>query len=208
VISQQSICGDHCAFRQRGANARRGNGLVTLIHQVQRLHGKTQPLALALEEKRRAAALATEMEIGPGNHAANAQPVHENGLDEVLCLGLREHVIEGQNDDAIQPERLGQPGLGIGLCQPEHEWRRREHIARMRLECQQQGRHALGPRPLAQGGDNGLVATMQPIEIADGDKSAPQVGGQVGEAGKTGKGHLATRTDAGDNRPLWRGWAL
>jgi len=113
---------------------------------------------------------------------AAAESVHQQVLQECAggqCAELRVEAHAQQARDAGRRQR-------IHLVAPVHEARRRrialEELLRLRLENHHRIRQ-LQPRarPPEQGQD-GLVAAMHAIEIADGQHGAVVTGAQVVEA--------------------------
>ena len=133
----------------------------------------------ASQEIRRAAALVAEMEIGADDDAGDAQRLDQEAGDEVLGLDLREVAVERHHDDAVEPERLGEPRLGVGGV------RRNMNGAGAKTSrgCGSKVSTIAGtPRAAARAFsavEDVLVAAMEAVEIADGDHGAVERGGHV-----------------------------
>src|SRR6218665_1191545 len=118
------------------------------------------------------------MEIEPGDNGAGMQPVDENRLDELFRRTGREFLVEGIFDYRMETHAFQKARLQGGRRQAENRGFRPEYGARMRLECQ----HERGDEPLFRESKRPLqhaaMATVDAIEIADGDDAALQPFGQ------------------------------
>ena len=103
-------------------------------------------LASACPKKVRGpAAVAAELEIGADDDAAHGERLDQETPHKILRLDLAEQAIERHDHEPVEPERLGEARLGLGIGQPKHEGIWREDVARMRLERQDDRRRALRP---------------------------------------------------------------
>src|SRR5690606_6324475 len=109
------------------------------------------------------------MEVRAGDDTFDGELFDENVADKIFGFRLRKSLVEGQDDDAVHAQRLSEPRLCVTVCQPEHERGRGEYVPRVRLECENQRGNACRRGALAQRCNDGLMPTVKPIEIADGD---------------------------------------
>ena len=71
-------------------------------------------LAGRLEEGRRAAALAAEVEIGADNDAGDTKRIDEEARTKSSASICEKSRLKRHHDDAVEAEGLGQPRLGVG----------------------------------------------------------------------------------------------
>src|SRR5712671_8178411 len=89
---------------------------------------------LADQQARRADPALAEMEVVADRDAADAEPLDQVMVNEILCRGAGAVLVEGHHDRASEA-RAGQKPQLVGLRgQPELRAVRAEKAARMRLE--------------------------------------------------------------------------
>ena len=125
-----------------------------------------EPRRLADQQARRADPALAEMEVVADRDAADAEPLDQVMVNEILRRGPGAGLVEGHHHGAGKPGPGQQPQL-VGLVgEPELRGVRAEKAARMRLEGQGQRRPAMGAAHLQGGGDHRAVAEMDAVEIA------------------------------------------
>ena len=109
------------------------------------------------------------MEVVADRNAADAEPLDQVMVNEILRRGPGAGLVEGHHHGAGKPGAGQQPQL-VGLV-GEAELRavRAEKAARMRLEGHGKRRLAVGAAHLQGRVDHGAVAEMDAVEIAHGD---------------------------------------
>ena len=172
MIAEQAVGGRNVARRQRRPDARGRDVVVALIEQVEHLDAEAVCRPGRAQKIRRSLPLKAKMEIGAYGHAPDLQRLDEEARDEIVCGDLGKILVERHDDDAVEPERLGDAGLRLARSEPEHERRRGEHVAGVRLEGEHDGRctHRIGAG--LQRREDMLMSAVQAIEIADGDHGA------------------------------------
>ncbi len=114
------------------------------------------------------------MEIKAGDDGAGAQPVDQNGIDELFRRALRKLAVEGVFDDGAEADGLENTCLQRRRRQAEDRRFRAEDGTGMRFEGQHQCRYAARLGQFQRTVQNGAVAAMHTIEIADRDDAAAQ----------------------------------
>ena len=115
------------------------------------------------------------MKVEPDRDPAHTEAPDQDFRHELLGRQAGERRIEGQHHRAVEPGRGQQPQFLPLIGQPEQCLVRPEIAARMRLQRQDRGR--LARRGGARHGkiDDGAVAAMHAVEIADRDHGAAQL---------------------------------
>ena len=122
--------------------------------------------ASAHQQARRSDPALAEMEVVADRDAADAEPLDQIMVNEILRRGAGAGLVEGHHHGAVKPGPGQQPQL-VGLVgQPELRAVRAEKAARMRLEGHRKRRLAMRPAHLQGGRDHGAVAEMDAVEIA------------------------------------------
>ena len=120
-----------------------------------------------------------EDEIPADDDVTGPQPTEEDGIDEVLRRTPGEVEVEMEDIEVIGAERRDMAGLGAQRRQAERRVIGPEHTPRMGLEGEHAKRCAQIPGDRAGLADEGLVAEMDAVEIADGDDAAPGLRRQI-----------------------------
>ena len=114
------------------------------------------------------------MKVKADHRAAHGKAFDQNALHKFFRGQLGERRIEGEDDRTIEPGAGQQPQLIRLVGQPEQLFLRIEEGARMRLEGQRRGRLSQNSGAIERGSDDGAMAAMHAVEIADGDDCAAQ----------------------------------
>ncbi len=130
-----------------------------------------------------------EAEIIAHLQPAHAQSPDQRALDEVLGGMLRKFVIETAYDCALDAMRRNQFELLAQRRQPGRRLVGRKKFARMRLERHHARRDPVAHGGLAQLRQHGLVAEMNAVEIADGQRD----GGVRSDRDAARNAHAATK---------------
>ena len=162
-----------------------------------------EPRRLADQQARRADAALAEMKVVADRNAADAEPLDQVMVNEILRRGAGAGLVEGHHHGAGEPGPGQQPQL-VGLV-GEAELRavRAEKAARMRLEGDGQRRLAMGAAHLQGGGDHGAVAQMDAVEIAHGDHGPAGDRGGRGGVADNGKTSCHFRDSSGFFESFW-----
>ncbi len=113
--------------------------------------------------------LVAEAKVEADHDVADAEPAREHVVDEALGRFGHQMPIERQDVQVIDPEPGQEARLDPQRGQSRRRLLRRQDLARMRLEGDHAERRAevAGPRP--RGLDQGAVAAVHAVEIADRD---------------------------------------
>ena len=153
-------------FRQRHADRAGGDRPFVDIDMGLDIDLDAEPGRLADQKARRADPALAEMKVVADRDAADAEPLDQVMVNEILRRGAGAGLVEGHHHGAGKPGAGQQPQLGGFVGQPELRGVRAEKAARMRLERHRQRRPAVGAPHPQGGGDHGAVAEMDAIEIA------------------------------------------
>jgi hypothetical protein len=88
---------------------------------------------------------------------------------------VRELVVQGQHDGGVHAERLQKLQALLQGCEQEGRRLGPEEAGRVRVESGDHGRPSLGLGAREGVGDQGLVADMEAVEVAERKNPAPQV---------------------------------
>ena len=113
-----------------------------------------------------------EMEVEPDRHAGGTEAVHQDAADEILRRQARERGVEGQDHGAVEAGGGEQAQLVALVGEPEQRHVRPKKCARMRLEGERRRRGAQVARARHRRRDDGAMAAMHAVEIADGEHRA------------------------------------
>jgi hypothetical protein len=119
-------------------------------------------------------------EILAGHDPLGTQPVEEDGLDEGLGRQPHQCGIEVEEIEDIDPEIAQQLGLAAQGCEAGRGMIGLQHLARVRLEGDDAQRRASGARQGARGVEHCLMPAMNPVKVADCDRSAEPSARPVG----------------------------
>ena len=153
-------------FRQRHAD--RAGGDRALLDVDMRLHVDLDAEAggLADQQARRADPALAEMKVVADRNTADAEPLDQIMVNEILRRGAGSRLVEGHDHGAGEPGS-GQQAQLVGLAgQTELRGIGAEKAARMRLEGHGKSRPAVRARHLKGCGNDGTVAKMDAVEIA------------------------------------------
>ncbi|MNN58230.1 hypothetical protein D3C81_1732690 [compost metagenome] len=176
----QQALGEGEVGRSQGlAHPGAADPLTIELHGSRGFDAEALGLAGLQEEGEIAGTIATEAEIVADLQVRRAQPFHQHRMDELRGAELAQAAIEGQAEHPVHA-LAGQQLELVAQARQAHRCRiRAEVLARLRLE----NHHAAGQtqlsRTLAQPLENGLVAAVHAVEIADGGDAAPMPGLQV-----------------------------
>ena len=110
-----------------------------------------------------------EAEVVAHDHVAYRQSLAQHLVREVLGAHRRQDLVEVQGRQEVHVQGLDQPRLDPEGREPEGRRVGREEAARVRLEGQDGSGRAQDLGQAAGLGDHLLVATVDAVEIADGD---------------------------------------
>jgi hypothetical protein len=136
--------------------------------------------ALFGQESGRTAPLMAEVKIKPDGRAPDAEPADQGARDEFLGSLRRERGIECQHQCPAQPGCRKQPQLLRFAGEAEDRIAGAQHVARVRLECHRDRRRADRRCARLRRLDDGAVAAMHAVEIADRRDRAPEPGNHRG----------------------------
>ena len=156
--------GGKCRADRSGAD--RPSRVLEPRHDIDR---EALPGALRREKIGGARAIEAEMKIEADCDAGHGKPPDQNAGDEVVRGKTRQRLVEPQHDRAVEPGRGQEAELGALVREAEQRLVRAEDAAGMRLEGERRGRPAERPGARERCRDHGAVATMDAVEIADGD---------------------------------------
>ena len=117
-----------------------------------------------------------EEKIVADDGTRDGKVIHQNGFDERIRTHLREPRVEGEYAHRIKAHTLKQPQFFTQRCQPEVRLGGHEKFAWMGLEHDDAGGFGMGARRCDRALDQGLMAAVHAVEIADGDDSAARSG--------------------------------
>src|SRR5690606_8853936 len=129
-------------------------------------------LASTHEKVEIATATGAETEVVTDLQVFHPQPVDQHLMDELVSRQLAQAAIEGQAQHPIDTLAGEQLELLAQTCQACRRGVRGKELARLRLEDHHAARHSQFDGPLAQASQNGLMATVHTIEIADGGNAS------------------------------------
>ena len=157
------------ALRQRHADRAGGHRPLLDIDMGLDVDLDAEPRRLADQQARRADPALAEMKVVADRDAADAEPLDQVMVNEILRRGAGAGLVEGHHHGAGEPGPGQQPQL-VGLV-GEAELRavRAEKAARMRLEGHGERRLAVGAAHPQGRVDHGAVAEVDAVEIAHRD---------------------------------------
>ncbi len=180
IRAAQQVLGElEVAFAQRLAHLGAADPQAILDHRVGSLDGEPVLLAGTDQEGEVAGPVAAEAKVIAHLEVAHAQAVDQDRLDEFIGAELAQALVEGQAQHPVdafcgqqldlvaQARQAGRGGVG------------RKVLARLWLEDHHAGRQAQRLAALAQARQDCLVATVNPVEVANGGDTAPVLGAQV-----------------------------
>ena len=153
------------------------------------------------EKGRRPDARLAEVEIVAGDDGLSPEPAHQDVFDETLGRHRRHRLVEGEQDHAVDAERLEQARLVGCRRQPEDRPRAVEIVARVRLEGDRRAGAAERVRARLRTGDHRLVAAVDAVEIADREHGMRKAGWQA--FGIDGDDEAPRLCVVGQNGPGW-----
>ena len=133
---------------------------------------KAELCALRREIFGRTRTVETEMKIEADGDAGDREPLDQYACDEILRGETCQRRVEAQHDRAVEPGGGQEPQLRALVGEAEQRLVRPEEAAGMRLEGERGRRPAQRLGAGARGGDDGAVAAVNPVEIADGKHRA------------------------------------
>ena len=167
----------HCSPIQGVADTAARHGPAVLEQRRHDDQGQSSPRAKPAEHGDVALAIATEPEVASLDDGDGPEARANHLLEEVHCRELQEIDRRAQHQDAVSPILLDKLGT-IGRSREDgHELFRAEQLERMRVERDDHRgpAHAAGFSPqLLQQGD---MAPMHTVKVADGHGPAPAGGG-------------------------------
>ena len=140
------------------------------------LDGEAVARSCLHQKLRRTAARLAEVEVIAHHRARNAEALDQDLGDKVFRREARDPGIEGHDHHPVETEPR-QAAVALGLRrQAEHRAGTGEEIHGMGLEGEDSAGFAEFAGQLLRAGDDGGVAAMDPVEIADGDHRACEAG--------------------------------
>ena len=121
---------------------------------------------------------AAEREVVTDDDVAGADPRRHHVRDEGRGLASGEGAVEPRDVENLDTEVSEVPCLDAEGCEPEGLVGRRQHLARVRLEGEHGERRPEGAGDALAFFDDGAVAQVDAVEVADGDHRAPRVCGR------------------------------
>ncbi|MCY1532634.1 hypothetical protein D9M68_679170 [compost metagenome] len=177
--AQQALGEGEVARGQGLAHPRAADPLAIQLHGSRGFDAEALGLAGLQEEGEIAGTIATEAEIVTDLQVRRSQPFNQHRVDELRGAELAQAAVERQAEHLVHALARQQLELVAQARQAHRRCIRAEVLARLRLE----NHHATGQtqlsRTLAQPLENGLVAAVHAVEIADGGDAAPMLGLQV-----------------------------
>ena len=161
------------ALRQRHADRAGGDRPLLDVDMGLHVDLDAEPGRFADQQARRADPALAEMKVVADRDAADAEPLDQVMVNEILRRGPGAGLVEGHHHGAGEPGSGQQPQLAGLVGEPELGGVRAEKAARMRLERHRQRRLAVGRAHLQGGRDHGAVAEMDAVEIAHRDHRSP-----------------------------------
>src|SRR5262249_52483292 len=178
AVAQQAGSLRHVAFLQKGADADRRDDLCAFVAEgIDQGDTEAVPLAGLHEKCRTTLPVLAEMEVEACDGVADPEVAVKDTGYEFLGTLPCERPGEGLLDHSIESEPSKEPCLHRRRRQDEKRDIGTKYGARVRLEGQHQRRDAAAPSLLECPLENGLVAAMHTVEIADCDHAAPQLDG-------------------------------
>lgn len=184
--SQHLLCPVKIGLGQRLPDQGTGDTYAAFLHHGHGLHLDAAGLAKGFQHRKITLTLGTEAEIGTDADMSRLQPSGQTVLHEFGGWTLGKAAIEGHQIDLLHAQACqhGQPVTQCG-----DTYRRRcvllplpgqlvEVFARMRLEGEHGGGQTGGACVINQGADQGLMAKMHTVKIADGQGTGLARGGR------------------------------
>ena len=167
-----------------------------LAFDVDRRHrlDRERPRAAA-QQREVAGARAAEAEVRADQQPAHAEPLDQHVLDEGLRLERRERAVEARDDHARDAEHAHHVELAAQAREPRGRVRRREELARMRIEGEHGRLEVEIVRRLDEPGQHRLVAAMHAIEVPEGQRD--RAVGDRGQAAEESQGWVAPLATSG-----------
>ena len=137
------------------------------------------------------------VEVMASDRVSNTEALPQNQPGKVARTDRGEVAREFLLDDRIKAKRFQNACLDGGRGQPVERAFRPEHGARMRFEGQNQRRPVLAFGNLERLGQNGLMAAMNTVEIADCGHAATKPAGDGAEIVDAGNGPTVCHRGAG-----------
>ncbi|BCJ91666.1 hypothetical protein IZ6_24010 [Terrihabitans soli] len=119
------------------------------------------------------------MKVPPDRHGDDAEAADQHLPDEILRRKARQSGIEGKLNHALKCLMRQQKSLFARRRQSRNGQIGAEKASGVRLKGHGQRRQAPANGLFPCGGQNGLMAKMNPIEIADSDHPPCQGGGNI-----------------------------
>ena len=173
------------ADRPRPGLAHRGTRYAHAVHLVAHHAGHVEA-ERAQPGIRVVACARTETEVVAHQHAAHARPLEQHAGDEVVgqqrCRGARRSAAGSRGRcRSARARRACRAAFAMRAGEIRLAGAAREEIARVRLEREHAARHAAMAGLAAQQGQHRLVAAVDAVEVADGQRGAAF---RQGEGGK------------------------
>jgi hypothetical protein len=119
------------------------------------------------------------MEVVPDDDVPHAEARHQDALDKILRAEDRKLLVEGQNHGKIELVAFQQRELLRQRRQPEMRAVRLEELSRMRLEHHGTRQPAVLCDGCAGSLEEGLMAAMHAVEIANRERGSPGLMGNM-----------------------------
>ena len=177
--AEQGFSQFEIAIGQRLTHARAADPATKHFHSRRRIDAKTVAQACCLEKLKIAGAVAAEAEIVADLQILHPQAIDQHTLDELGGRQLAQAAVEGQAQHHVDAFGGQQGELVAQTGQARRSSVRAEELTRLRLEDHHAAGHGQFRGTLTQARQDGLVPTMNAVEITDGDHTAPRLGLQV-----------------------------
>ncbi|MCY1206807.1 hypothetical protein D9M72_183870 [compost metagenome] len=179
---QQAFGKGEITFGQRLADAGAADPQAIQLHRGRGFDAEAFRCTGLLQEFEITGAIATEAEIVTDFQMPGPQPLDQDRMDELGSAEFPQAAVERQAKHPVHTLTSQQLELVAQTGQTYRCGIRAEELARLRLEYHHAGGQTKLSRTLAQPLENGLMAAVHAVEIADGGDTAPMLGSQVVEA--------------------------
>ena len=177
--AEQGFSQFEIAIGQRLAHARAADPAAEHFDGGRGIDAEAVTLAGGLEKFEIPGTVAAEAEIVADLQILHPQAVDQHTLDELGGRQLAQAAVEGQAQHHVDAFGGQQGELVTQTGQARRSSVRTEELTRLRLEDHHATGHGQFRGTLAQARQDGLVPTMNAVEITDGDHTAPRLGLQV-----------------------------
>ncbi|ABA49788.1 hypothetical protein BURPS1710b_1123 [Burkholderia pseudomallei 1710b] len=168
AVAERARGGVEISRRERGAHAGTRNArAIGVGERFHLLDLEAEALARRLQRREIARAPRAVAEVVADHDPAGVQPVDERAFDERLGRLARERMVEVLDDHAVDAVLAQRLELVAQHRDARRRARRIEELARMRLERHHAHGQPARVRRRAHAREQGLVAAMDTVEVAD-----------------------------------------